>query len=167
MPCVACTYMPNASWRRRGGKAQGRGISHPEQGVGRAKRRSAQAKRGRLLGYPCAAPGRRPQRGLASLFALVRAPDFGEGVAGRNSPQRCGRAEPQGLSAGGGLLLRNCVASGGTIGVVVPALSTVQSHVFGRWLGTRHNGCEPVTDVEQSSLYIEGKPPIAGNQICR
>ena len=28
MPCVACTYMPNASWRRRGGKAQGRGIAH-------------------------------------------------------------------------------------------------------------------------------------------
>jgi hypothetical protein len=48
MPCVACTYMPNASWRRRGGKAQGRGISHPEQSGGRAKRRSAQAKRGRL-----------------------------------------------------------------------------------------------------------------------
>ena len=45
---VACTYMPNASWRRRGGKAQGRGISHPEQSGGQAKRRSAQAKRGRL-----------------------------------------------------------------------------------------------------------------------
>jgi hypothetical protein len=28
MPCVACTYMPNASWRRRGGKAQGEG-DHP------------------------------------------------------------------------------------------------------------------------------------------
>ena len=35
---VACTYMPNASWRRRGGKAQGRGISHPEQSGGQAKR---------------------------------------------------------------------------------------------------------------------------------
>jgi hypothetical protein len=30
MPCVACTYMPNASWRRRGGKAQGRGFAHPK-----------------------------------------------------------------------------------------------------------------------------------------
>jgi hypothetical protein len=27
MPCVACTYMPNASWRRRGGKAQRGGVS--------------------------------------------------------------------------------------------------------------------------------------------
>jgi len=26
MPCVACTYMPNASWRRRGSKVQGRGL---------------------------------------------------------------------------------------------------------------------------------------------
>src|SRR5665213_1542141 len=52
MPCAACTYMPNASWRRRGGKAQGEGSPHPEQSGGRAKRRSAQAKRGRLLGNP-------------------------------------------------------------------------------------------------------------------
>src|SRR6202023_2324078 len=33
---------------RRGGKAQGRGFTHPEQRGGRAQRRSAQAKRGRL-----------------------------------------------------------------------------------------------------------------------
>ena len=26
MPCVACTYMPNATWRRRGSKVQGRGL---------------------------------------------------------------------------------------------------------------------------------------------
>ena len=39
------TYMPNASWRRRGRKRQGRGLTHPEHGGGR---RSAQAERGRL-----------------------------------------------------------------------------------------------------------------------
>src|ERR1700679_4266828 len=33
-------------------KRKGRGISHPEQSGGRAKRRSAQAQRGRLLGNP-------------------------------------------------------------------------------------------------------------------
>ncbi len=38
--------------------------------------------------YPCAAPGQRPQRGLASLFAHDSAPKFREGVAGRNGPQR-------------------------------------------------------------------------------
>src|ERR1700761_7738657 len=53
MPCVACTYMPNASWRRRGSKVQGRGlptlaVEPGRNGKGRAQRRSAQAKRGRL-----------------------------------------------------------------------------------------------------------------------
>jgi hypothetical protein len=35
----------------------------------------------KLWGYPCAAPGQRPQRGLATLFARVSAPDFRAGVA--------------------------------------------------------------------------------------
>jgi len=39
MPCVACTYMPNASWRRRGGKAQGEGYLPSG-----AKRRTSEAK---------------------------------------------------------------------------------------------------------------------------
>ena len=49
MPCVACTYMPNASWRRRGGKAQGRGITHPwsgsKAGAERTKRSGGLHKR--------------------------------------------------------------------------------------------------------------------------
>src|ERR1700733_5297046 len=39
MPCAACTYMPNASWRRRGGKAQGEGYLPSG-----AKRRTSEAK---------------------------------------------------------------------------------------------------------------------------
>jgi hypothetical protein len=39
MPCAACTYMPNASWRRRGGKAQGEGYLPSE-----AKRRTSEAE---------------------------------------------------------------------------------------------------------------------------
>src|SRR5258707_13073278 len=56
---AACTYMPNASWRRRG-VASARGGGYPtlgtkrsESGKGGAKRRAAQAKRG-SLGKPLA-----------------------------------------------------------------------------------------------------------------
>jgi type III restriction enzyme len=42
----------------------------------------------RVMGYPCAAPGQRPQRGLASLFTPSVRPTLREGVAGRNIPQR-------------------------------------------------------------------------------
>ena len=100
MPCVACTYMPNASWRRRGGKAQGRGISHPEQRGGRAERRSAQAQRGRLLGNPCAAPGQRPQRGLVSLCVRASAHDFQGRVAAGTGRRGGKRRTHSGRSAG-------------------------------------------------------------------
>jgi hypothetical protein len=68
-------------WRRRGGKAQEEGYPHPEQGGGRAERRSAQAKRGRL-GRPLALrQGRALSQGLVSLFVRVSAQDFQGRVA--------------------------------------------------------------------------------------
>ncbi len=65
---AACTYMPNASWRRRG-VASARGGGSPTletkrsgSGKGGAKRRAAQAKRG-SLGKPLAgARGGAPER---------------------------------------------------------------------------------------------------------
>jgi hypothetical protein len=85
---TACTYMPNASWRRRDGKAQGEG-NHPSlerrrswSGKDEAQRRSAQAKRGRLRETPCAAPGQGPQQRSGIRFVRVaRAPNLW-GVAG-------------------------------------------------------------------------------------
>src|ERR1700678_3686431 len=94
MPCVACTYMPNASWRRRG-VATARGGGSPtletkrsESGKGVAKRRAAQAQRG-SLGTPLAgARGGAPLSRLVYLAWARSAGIIGEGVAGRNGPQR-------------------------------------------------------------------------------
>src|SRR6202453_1899955 len=65
MPCVACTYMPNASWRRRGSKVQGRGFptlgEGAEGGTERAKRSGGLHKRSAEdWGSPCATRGQRP-----------------------------------------------------------------------------------------------------------
>src|SRR3984885_11811702 len=62
MPCAACTYMPNASWRRRGGKAQGEGYL-PPGAKRRAKRSEGLHKRSAedCWETPCAAPGQSPQ----------------------------------------------------------------------------------------------------------
>jgi hypothetical protein len=63
MPCVACTYMPNASWRRRGSKVQGRGLptlgEGAEGGTERAERSGGLHKRSAEdWGNPCTARGR-------------------------------------------------------------------------------------------------------------
>jgi hypothetical protein len=58
----------------------------------------------KLWGYPCAAPGQRPQRGLVSLFALVRAPNFQGGRCGKEHPAEVGSGELKDRSAGGALL---------------------------------------------------------------
>jgi len=73
---AACTYMPNASWRRRG-VASARGGGSPTletersgSGKGGAKRRAAQAKRG-SLGKPLArARGGAPLRSFCA-FAVA------------------------------------------------------------------------------------------------
>jgi hypothetical protein len=64
-------------------KAQGEGVSPPLErrqswsGKGEAKRRSAQAKRGRFGEAPCAGrSGSAPERGLSSLFACVSTHEF-------------------------------------------------------------------------------------------
>src|ERR1700692_305299 len=68
------TYMPNATWRRRGVASARGGVSPPlkrsdsESGKGAAQRRSAQAKRGRL-GKPLA--GARGGLPLADLAVAV------------------------------------------------------------------------------------------------
>src|ERR1700743_1481777 len=103
MACVACTYMPNASWRRRG-VATARGGGSPtletkrsESGKGVAQRRAAQAQRG-SLGTPLAgARGGAPLSsfGVCFVFQKIRV-----GVAGRNRPAEEG---------GGG---RNAAADG-------------------------------------------------------
>jgi hypothetical protein len=74
-----------------------------------AKRRTSEAKvctsaARKTAGNPCAAPGQSPQRGLVSLFALVRAPNFQGGRCGKEHPAEVGSGEPQDRSAGGGLL---------------------------------------------------------------
>ncbi len=101
MPCVACTYMPNASWRRRGGKAQGRGITHPWSGSKAGAERTSAAKvctsaARKTAGNPCAAPGQSPQRGLVSLSVRVSAQEL-SGWALRAGKARCGgkRRMPQ------------------------------------------------------------------------
>ena len=75
---AACTYMPNASWRRRG-VASARGGGSPTLGTkrsgsgkGGAKRRAAQAKRG-SLGKPLAgARGGAPLRGFCCCCCSSR-----------------------------------------------------------------------------------------------
>jgi hypothetical protein len=59
------------------------GFRPPE---GRAKRVIFTQEK--LWGYPYAAPGQRPQRGLVSLFACEARWTFREGVAGRNNLQQ-------------------------------------------------------------------------------
>jgi hypothetical protein len=92
MPCVACTYMPNASWRRRGGKAQGRGISHSwsgsEAGEERAERSGGLHKRS---AEDCGKPLRRARAAPSAKFGfLMRAHQAHRncqgGVAGGNGP---------------------------------------------------------------------------------
>ena len=60
---------------RRGGKAQGRGISHSKQSGERAQRRSAQAKRGRL-GRPLRRARAKPSASVVSLFVRMSARIF-------------------------------------------------------------------------------------------
>jgi hypothetical protein len=62
---MACTYMPNASWRRWGSKAQGRGLptlrEGAEGGTERAERSGGLHKRSAEdWGSPCTARGQRP-----------------------------------------------------------------------------------------------------------
>jgi len=86
MPCAACTYMPNASWRRRGGKAQGEGYLPPG-----AKRRASVAKvctseARKTVGKPLALrQGRALSKGLVSLCVRVSAHDLQEGRCGEGT----------------------------------------------------------------------------------
>jgi hypothetical protein len=96
MPCVACTYMPNASWRRRGGKAQGRGLPTLEaeaklERKGRSEAEVCTSEARKIGDALVAAPGQRPQRGLVSLFACVSTQEL--------SGSRCGRNRPLGWAA--------------------------------------------------------------------
>lgn len=72
MPRVACTYMPNASWRRRGGKAQRERVSPTRseaEGEG-----SEVILRSKIMGKPLALrQGRALSQGLISLFVRVSA----------------------------------------------------------------------------------------------
>jgi hypothetical protein len=106
MPCVACTYMPNASWRRRGGKAQGEGYLPSG-----AKRRTSEAKvctsaARKTVGKPLA-----PRQG--SALSEVWFPYSCASSAQELSGSRCGRNRPlwweaenaQAVGARGGDLL--------------------------------------------------------------
>jgi len=81
------------------------GVSPPGAKRGRAKRRSAQAKRGRL-GKPLSPRG--GQRPLGRLGFLIQCTsahsDYGEGVAGRKGPQRWKRRTPERSKRGGNFL---------------------------------------------------------------
>src|SRR5271170_6742006 len=89
MPCAACTYMPNAHWRRRGGKGQGEGVSPPG-----AKRRASAAKvctseARKIGGNPLCCARAEPSGkawfpySCASAHRIYRV-----GVAGGKGPQR-------------------------------------------------------------------------------
>jgi hypothetical protein len=81
------------------------GVSPPGAKRGRAQRRSAQAKRGRL-GKPLSPRG--GQRPLGRLGFLIQCAsahiDYGEGVAGRNGPQRWKRRTRTRSKRGGAFL---------------------------------------------------------------
>jgi hypothetical protein len=85
MPCAACTYMPNASWRRRGGKAQGEGYlpSEAERRTSAAKVCTSAARK--TVGKPLAPrQGSALSKGLVSLFACERTHEFqGRALRGR------------------------------------------------------------------------------------
>src|SRR5580658_10208608 len=100
MPCVACTYMPNASWRRRG-VASARGGGSPtleteRSGSGKGEglhKRSAEA-----WGNPLRARGAElPLAAFAVAFALQK---IRAGVAGRNRPAEVGGGGPRGPQTG-------------------------------------------------------------------
>src|SRR5579871_5298208 len=69
-------------------KRKGRGISHPEQSGGRAKRGLHKRSAEDCWETPCAAPGRRPQRGLVSLFVRIKRTGLLGSRCGRNRPLR-------------------------------------------------------------------------------
>src|ERR1700678_2208762 len=99
MPCAACTYMPNASWRRRGGKAQGEGYLPPE-----AKRRASAAKvctseARKTVGKPLAL---RQGRALSRYrgHGLHAIPETGFTDIGEVAPQRGTRRKKMRLCPG-------------------------------------------------------------------
>ena len=100
--------MPNASWRRRGGKAQREGYLPSG-----AKRRTSEAKvctseARKTAGNPCAAPGQRPQRGLVSAYVRVQRTRF-QGRVAAGTGRRGGSGErTSGRSAGGVILPPKC-----------------------------------------------------------
>jgi hypothetical protein len=121
--------MPNASWRRRGGKAQGRGISHPEQSGGRAKRRSAQAKRGRL-----GKPLRRARAAPSAKFGfLIRVR-----TARRNCQGRCCGQEQ--ARSGGWRKTRSGWRQGGA--KLLPPEASLSKSPLCKSLSTFNNGGE-------------------------
>jgi len=65
---------------------QGRGISHPEQGGGRAQRRSAQAKRGRLRETLAPRQGSALSEAWFPYSCASAHMIYRKGVAGRNVP---------------------------------------------------------------------------------
>ncbi len=71
------TYMPNASWRRRGGKAQGEGYlpSEAERRTSAAKVCTSEARK--TVGKPLVPrQGSALSKGLVSLFVRISAHDF-------------------------------------------------------------------------------------------
>src|ERR1700722_13253225 len=88
MPRAACTYMPNASWRRRGGKAQGEGYLPPGAKRGRSAAKVCTSEARKTVGKPLALrQGRALSQGLVSLFVRVSAHDYlGGALRGRNGP---------------------------------------------------------------------------------
>ena len=88
MPCVACTYMPNASWRRRGGKAQGEGYLPSG-----AKRRTSEAKVCTSAARKTAGKPLAPRQG--SALSEVWFPNACASSAQELSGSRCGRNRPQ------------------------------------------------------------------------
>src|SRR6201996_4534324 len=85
MPCAACTYMPNASWRRRGGKAQGERVS-PTRGCCEGAVLSRAFAEQNYGETPCAAPGQSPQ----PRFGFLNRARLRTGISG----SRCGRNRP-------------------------------------------------------------------------
>jgi hypothetical protein len=100
---AACTYMPNASWRRRG-VASARGGGSPTletkrsgEWKGRSETEGCTSEARKPGETPCGREGRSPLGAfaVALVFQNIRV-----GVAGRNGPAEEGVGGPQGRRQG-------------------------------------------------------------------